>query len=194
MTAMVEGASIDKLEIRSKEKEEGAEVGGGQVAKVLTPLLKVIDSEGKSEAIELPEVRQIKTDKKKNGSVVPYGPDRAKAWKMASEWVQELVIDENPVIQERRFQNRVKAESSYLYNEESQELYEWQEDEETLKTIRPDYNHLKKTLVDRVGKPTRSDFAELYPHKYDDPGLSEQARRTVRDLKAVFGSEILLRQ
>ena len=178
-----------KLTFRSRSPDEDKKLDGLSVVEVLKPVL-LVRKDGKEE-IELPNVRLVSEGESKAGSSEFYGPDRARVWKMAGEWVQELVIDKNPVIQEKRHKNRVKAESSYLYHREDPDLYEWQEDEEILETIRPHYSDVKDALLDRIGKPARSDFSKLYPHKYDDPGLSEQARRTVWDLKAVFGSDIL---
>ena len=180
--------------VRSQEPENEEDLDGLPVVEVLKPLLIVSSNEnGKEKEIDLPKVRLLGDGSGDKNNPEAHGPDRAKTWKKVSEWVQDIVIDNHPVIQEKRHQNRVKAESSYLYGQEDPKLYEWQEDEEILEEMRPQYSSLRNQLVEETGKPTRSDFAKLYPHKYDDPGLSEQASRTVRGLKAVFGSDILFK-
>ncbi|MBS3736613.1 MAG: hypothetical protein V5A87_06955 [Candidatus Bipolaricaulota bacterium] len=186
---------VVEIVVRSQDQANEEEFDGLPVVEVLKPRLIVMSKgeEGEEKEIELPDVRLLGEDGEDDGGLRVHGPDRAKTWKKVSEWIQDIVIDNHPVIQEKRHQNRVKAESSYLYGQEDPELYEWQEDEEILEEMRPQYSSLRNQLVEQIGNPTRSDFAELYPHKYDDPGLSEQARRTVRDLKAVFGSDILIK-
>ncbi|MBS3824968.1 hypothetical protein KGY58_00290 [Candidatus Bipolaricaulota bacterium] len=186
---------IGKIVVSSREPGKVEKPNGEPVDRVLEIYLLVIErgEGGNQKKLELPEVRFLE-DKSANAKKPrAYGPDRAKTWKMASEWIQDIVIDNHPTIKEKRYQNRVKAESSHLYNENTPDLYEWQEDEETLKEIRPSYTDVKNALEEHIGKPARSDFAELYPHNYDDPGLSQRARRTVRDLKAVFGTDILIK-
>lgn len=184
-----------EIVFQSQDPENDEELGGSAVVEVLKPLLIAINGEdGEEREIELPEVRLLVDSDENHGNLRPHGPDRAKTWKKVSEWIQEIFIDNNPVIQENRYQNRVKAESSYLFNREDPELYEWQEDEATLEEMRPRYSNIKNELLEQIGRPVRSDFAELYPHKYDDPGLSERARRTVYDLKAVFGPDILIKK
>ncbi|MBS3786695.1 hypothetical protein KGY79_00700 [Candidatus Bipolaricaulota bacterium] len=186
---------VGEIVFRSQDPESEEELAGLPVVEVLTARLIVSNGEdGEEREIELPEVRLLGDEGGGDGSSKPHGPDRAKTWKKVSEWIQEIVIDNNPVIQEKRYQNRVKAESSYLFNREDPDLYEWQEDEETLEEMRLLYSNIKNKLLEEIGKPVRSDFAELYPHKYDDPGLSERARRIVYDLKAVFGPDILIKK
>lgn len=183
-----------EIVVRSKDPDNEEYLDGSSIVEVLKLSLIVSSGEDEEEKeIDLPKVRLLDDGGGVENNPEAHGPDRAKTWKKVSEWVQDIVIDNNPVIQEKRYQNRVKAESSYLHGHEDPELYEWQEDEEILEEMRPQYSSLRYKLVEQIGKPTRSDFAELYPHKYDDPGLSEQARRTVRDLKAVFGSDILIK-
>jgi len=178
---------INELEVKERQPTEMEDVRGRRVKTILLPLIQIGTGTG-SEKIELPEVRLVSSGEDGPSSGKTYGPDRARAWKKASEWVQEIVIDQDPLVEEKRYQNRVKAEQAYLYRREDPELYQWQDDEENLKKLRTKYSGLKRALVERIGRPTRRDFAELYPHEYEDPGLSERARRAVRDLKAVFGA------
>jgi hypothetical protein len=177
----------------NEEKAERDESGfeGNEVSRVLFIELVVRDPERDGEEeISFPEVRLVRSDD--TAPTRPYGPDRAKTWKSASEWIQELFIDRHPAVQKKRYQNRLKSEEAYFHNKEDPDLYQWQDDEELLREIRPKYSGFKNDIINEIGKPYRSDFDQLYPHQYDDPGLSERARRTVRDLKAVFGEGIMV--
>lgn len=187
-------SQLEEVKFKRKNPEEQEELEGLSVSKALNPKLIVRKNGDEKKEIQLPAVRILEDSSAHDVSRKPYGPDRAKVWKKANEWIQSVVIDNHPVIQEKRYQNRKKSESAYLHNKEDPDLYEWQEDEETLEEIRPIYSHIREALEEMIGKPRRSDFADLYPHKYDDPGLSERARRIVRDLKAVFGSDILKKE
>lgn len=175
----------------SKEPENEEEMEGHPVNHSLFFKLK-FRSQEEDRIVDLPRIRFIRLEDK-TSSPEPWGADRARTWKKASEWIQEIVIDNNPVIQEKRHQNRKKVERAYFHEGEEPDLYKWQEDKEILEEIQPYYSRVKKVLEERIGKPTRSDFAKLYPHKYEDPGLSQRARRAVRDLKAVFGGEIFIK-
>lgn len=183
------GLNID-LRTEENEKANGL-LDGLKVSHVrLFQLLLVDDDEGEKREIDLPEVHFVLTEKEESPG--PHGPDRAKIWKKASEWMVDLVISDHPKVEEEKYQNRVEAEKRYLYGDEEPDYYQWQDDEETLKGIRPTYKDLKQGLIEEVGRPRRKDFDELYPHEYDDPGLSERARRAVRDMKAVFGDGVLV--
>ncbi len=176
---------------RESADKSGSELEQEEISHVLSLELLAKFPEGEEEKeADLPEVRFVHSDDKAGAR--PYGPDRAKAWKSASEWIQELVIDKHPTVKEKRYQNRLRSEESYFHNKEEPDLYQWQEDEELLKEIRPKYSGFKNDIINEIGKPSRSDFDQLYPHQYDDPGLSERARRTVRDLKGVFGEQIMI--
>jgi len=137
----------------------------------------------------LPDVRFLEVEGRSRAE--PRGQDRAKLWKKVSEWLIELVISRHPKIKRHEWENRVKGEKWYMHREEEPDYYSWQEDEETLKEIRPEYASVKNVLLETVGRSTRQDFKDLLPHEYDDPGLSKRGREAVRDLKAVFGTEIL---
>jgi len=151
--------------------------------------LLVKNEDGENRRIELPDVRFLEVEGRSRAE--PRGQDRAKLWKKVSEWLIELVISRHPKIKRHEWENRVKGEKWYMHREEEPDYYSWQEDEETLEGIRPKYSSIKNVLIETVGRPTRQDFKTLLPHEYDDPGLSERGRKAVRDLKAVFGSEIL---
>ncbi|MFB6291320.1 MAG: hypothetical protein ABEJ25_06290 [Candidatus Bipolaricaulia bacterium] len=181
------------VETRTVEEDGGLE---DQTVEQLLELRLVVeygeDNEVKEkEEIVLPEVHLVRSSEEED-RIVPYGPDRANTWKKAGEWLHQLVIEPHPVIREKTHENRLRAEESYFHGEEEPDYYEWQEDEETLAEIRSRYSQVKQELVNVLGKPTRSDFDNLYPHKYDDPGLSERARRSVRDLRAIFGQDIVV--
>lgn len=180
------------IDLRTEENEaEGGSLDGLRVSHVkLFKLFLTDNGDEEGREIDLPGVRFVLSEEVT--SPRSYGPDRAKIWKKASEWMEELVISNHPKIEEKKYQKRVEAEKRYLYGDEGPDYYHWQDDEEALRGIRPTYEDLKRGLVDEVGRPRREDFDELYPHEYDDPGLSERARRAVRDLKAVFGDGVLV--
>lgn len=179
-----------KLLAARDEKRESQEAEGRPVSYSLSLQLK-FRNQDEYETIDLPRIRFVHSGSK-NSTPEPFGPDRARVWKKTGEWIQEILINPNKKIEEKRYQNRLKAEASYFHNKEKPDLYKWQEDDETLEKLRPDYRHIRKKLVTLIGKPKRSDFDKLYPHQYDDPGLSERARRIVRDLKAVFDQDIVV--
>lgn len=173
---------------------EGEDLDGKVVEQVLELQLSVREDGEEGREIDLPPVRFVESTETGDDNLDPYGPDRAEVWKKTGEWIQQLAIKSHPTIKEKTYENRVKAEESYVHGKDQPDYYEWQEDEETLVEIRPKYRGIKQELIDQIGRPTREDFDDLYPHKYDDPGLSEHARRTVRDLKAVFGQDIVVQQ
>lgn len=185
---------IGEIVSASRKPQEAERLNELKIEKILEIQLLISgeDEEREGKEIELPEVRFVKDCEGEGDNPEPYGPDRARVWKKTGEWLKEIVIDEHPDISERTYQNRLKAEKSYFYGEDEPDYYEWQEDEETLSRIRKNYVRVKQDLIDRIDHPTRADFDRLYPHKYDDPGLSERGRRTVRDLKAVFGSNVVV--
>ncbi|MFW6071031.1 MAG: hypothetical protein ACOC86_01435 [Candidatus Bipolaricaulota bacterium] len=180
----------DKIRLQVGRKEEDDRVDGVKVGHVSSfDLILSIPKEGEEEA-NLPEVRFL--TREGNTSPEPYGPDRARTWKKASEWLIDRVITRHPRIEDKRYENRVKAEKKYLHGDQEPDYYRWQDDEESLEEVRPLYESVRKELIEEIGRPRREDFDRLFPHQYDDPGLSERARRAVRDLKAVFGEEILV--
>ncbi len=183
---------IGEIIVRTKPSEQES-LDGQLVEQVLELQLSVTENGEEGRKIDLPKVRLLGNPETGGQVLDPYGPDRAKVWKKTGEWIQQLAIKSHPTIQENTYENRVKAEESYVHGKDQPDFYEWQEDEDTLVEIRPKYRQIRQELIDEIGKPTREDFDNLYPHKYDDPGLSEHARRTVRDLKAVFGQDIVVR-
>ncbi|MCF7889891.1 hypothetical protein K9M78_01580 [Candidatus Bipolaricaulota bacterium] len=178
----------------SKRPKEGEEKLDGRPVDNVMELQLLVSEEGEEEGeeIDLPEVRFLGNPESEDDNLRPHGPDRAKVWKKTGEWVRQFAIETHPTIRERTYDNRLEAEKSYFHGEEEPDYYEWQEDEETLAEIRPRYRQIKQGLINQIGRPTRSDFGSLYPHKYDDPGLSERGRRSVRDLKAVFGQDVVV--
>ena len=172
-----------------KEKSERCHPAVEQIRELML-LVKKKDEDNRK--INLPQVRLLKNDKSPRNKLKPHGPDRGKTWKKTGEWLQHLVIKQHPAIRELNYENRVKAEESFFYGKKKPRYREWQDEEKTLLKIRSKYQIIKRELIDQIGQPERSDFDELYPHKYDDPGLSERARRVVRDLKAVFGRDIIV--
>ncbi|MFW6048892.1 MAG: hypothetical protein ACOC88_01835 [Candidatus Bipolaricaulota bacterium] len=173
-----------------EEGEDGNKIQGNTILPSILIHRKELAEEYGGE-VELPEVRFKGVPDSTDQSIKPVGKDVARVWKSASEWLQELVVHRDELVKDGLYKNRLKAEEEHFRGEESKETYRWQEDEETLTSLRPAYRSITKGLIERIGKPTRSDFDSLYPHEFDDPGLSERARRAVRDLKAVFGREVL---
>jgi len=178
------------MELDINFDSEVLEKEGAEASRVASLQLLVKNGDGEERRIELPEVRFLEVEGRSRAR--PRGQDRAKLWKKVSEWLIELVISRHPRVKRREWDNRVKAEKWYMHREEKPDYYNWQEDEETLKEIRPKYSSVKDALLEKVGRPRRQDFKDLLPHEYDDPGLSERGREAVRDLKAVFGTEILI--
>ncbi|MBS3812814.1 hypothetical protein KGY64_03215 [Candidatus Bipolaricaulota bacterium] len=182
------------LKISEEKSFEEGEDGNKMQGNTILPSILIHREELAEEyggEVELPEVR-FEGDTGRPGQLMePIGKDVARAWKSASEWLQELVVHRDEHVKDGLYKNRLKAEEEHFLGEGSEETYRWQEDEETLTSLRPAYRSITEGLIEGIGKPSRSDFDSLYPHEFDDPGLSERARRAVRDLKAVFGREVL---
>lgn len=153
------------------------------------------ESSGEGSKIEtiasLPRVRFISPEDCPEGQPVPYPLDRGKTWKKLGEWVYQLVISAHPKVCERERDDSRKGQKWKLLNGEEPDFYRWFEDEELLSEIRPRYSNLREKMIEKVGRPLRSDFNLLFPHSYDDEGLSDRGRRTVRELRAIFGKDIV---
>ncbi len=183
--------------------EEAANKSGGaedeKIVRSLTPVIIVGRedlAEEYGEEIELPEVRledQTGGNGRSRNSQKPVEVDVARAWKAANEWIQELVVYRDERVRKKIHENRVKDETNHYRGVKTEEKFRWQYDEETMKDLRPIYRPVKEKLIEDLGNPKRSAFASLFPHEFDDLGLSGRARRAVRDLKAVFGEDILLK-
>lgn len=120
--------------------------------------------------------------------------DRARLWEELSRWIVYLVITPDPTVQEGQYQNRLKAESwAHGHGEQPKEdeLYDWRTDKATLGRLRPRYAPVMRKMCEAMARPRQADFDALYPNRYEDEGLSDRARQALRDLKALFGPEIL---
>lgn len=168
------------------------------ISKILYPRLRLADqtlqrinSIGKR-SVSLSRVRFIVPRVRPKRPPSPHPKDRARVWKKLAEWIQYFVILPHPEIRHKHYQFRVKIQQHVYQAKKKPKPYHWQEEREILHKLRPQYEAIKQKLIQEVGRPTRSDYRRLYPHDYEDIGLSERARRTVRDLKAIFGRDVLL--
>jgi hypothetical protein len=141
---------------------------------------------------KLTPIRFVQIKKGAMPDVLPI--DRAKTWEELISWIKHFVIFPDPAVQEGQYQNRLLWENwAHSAGERPKEdaLYDWQRDEPALVKLRPRYLHLAARLAELVGQPKRSDFDLLYPNEYDDEGLSDPARQAMRDLRILFGAEII---
>ncbi|MFB6286173.1 MAG: hypothetical protein ABEK03_06315 [Candidatus Bipolaricaulia bacterium] len=120
--------------------------------------------------------------------------DRAKAWEELAQWICHFVIYADPTVQEGQYRNRL-AWQAWAHRgadrPSDEDLYDWRRDDATLERLRPFYAATADRLGNAIGWPRRSDIAEVYPNPFEDEGLSDDARRLIRDLKAIFGPDIV---
>lgn len=124
----------------------------------------------------------------------PLPVDRARAWAELAKWVQYCVISADSVVQQGQYENRLKWQRwAHLGKQRPgpNDLYDWRRDEDTLQRLRPRYRPVADKLIDAIGAPSRADANALYPNPFEDEGLSDDARRLIRDLKAIFGPDIV---
>lgn len=120
--------------------------------------------------------------------------DRARAWEELAQWICHHVIYADPVVQQGQYRNRLAWQAWAHRGAEKpahQDLYDWRRDEETLRRLRPSYAAAAERLGSVIGWPRRDDIAEVYPNPFEDEGLSDDARRLIRALKAVFGPDVI---
>lgn len=124
----------------------------------------------------------------------PMPSDRARSWEELIQWICYYVIYADPAVQEGQYQNRLAWQAWAHRGAEKpsqDELYDWRRDDATLQRLQPWYMATAQRLGGAVGWPGRSDIAEVYPNPFEDEGLSDDARRLIRDLKAIFGPDIV---
>ncbi len=139
----------------------------------------------------LPRVRLI-SDSAGSG-VMPHCEDRGKAWQALADWIKFTIIFKDPAVERGQYENRLKAEDwAHRGTAQSRkaDLYDWQRDESVLQRLRPRYRPLRDRLMEAIGRPRQADFDRLYPNEYDDIGFSDAARKRIKELKVVFGSDI----
>jgi hypothetical protein len=122
--------------------------------------------------------------------------DRVRAWEELARWIVYLVITPDPVVQEGEYQNRLKAENwAHGHGEQPQEdkLYDWRTDQAALERLRPRYARVIQKMCQAVGRPSQKDFELIYPNRYKDEWLSDQTRQALRDLRALFGPEVIMK-
>ena len=105
-----------------------------------------------------------------------------------------MVISTDPAVQQGQYENRLKWQNwAHLGRERpgAEDLYDWRRDSETLERLRPLYERARSKLIRVIGRPSKADVAARHPNPFEDEGLSDDARRLIRDLKAVFGPDIL---
>lgn len=118
--------------------------------------------------------------------------DRARAWEELGQWICHLVIYPDEVVKAGQDRNRILWQSwahDGADRPTSDDLYDWRRDETALDRLRASYASVAARLGDVVGWPSRADIAARHPNPFEDEGLSDDARRLVRDLKAIFGTE-----
>jgi hypothetical protein len=180
------------LEVRhsSRAKRRRTEAGQPNAEKLSLRLYRLEDGVRKT----LANLSPIPFASKREGLPQITPTDRARAWEEFSRWIVYLIITSDPAVQEGQYQNRLKAESwAHGLGEQPKEdeLYDWRTDKAMLERLRPRYARVMEKLCGVVGRPRREDFDRLYPNRYEDEGLSDRARQALRDLKALFGPEIL---
>lgn len=124
----------------------------------------------------------------------PLSVDRARAWEELAKWVQYCVISADEVVQQGQYENRLKWQKwAHLGRQRPglDDLYDWRQDKDTLERLRPLYRPVAEKLTNVIGPPSRTDADALYPNPFEDEGLSDDARRLIRDLKAIFGPDIV---
>lgn len=118
---------------------------------------------------------------------------RARAWKELAGLIKVSLLFKDPVVKEGQYQNRLQWESwerSLRKRPTKSDLYDWRKDNQVLSRLRPRYERLGQKLSRVIGAPTRDDLEALHPNEFDDLGLSEESRRIVQDLKAIFTEDI----
>lgn len=188
---MKQKTQTTSLEVRRRRPRAPGVHEGHTVQRVLH--LRLVKKEGAQarELGSLPPVPLVQAPDGTQEQALPL--DRARTWHELLRWVEHLYIFADPQIQERQYQNRFKWENSAGQRPAPQELYDWKQDESALQRLRPAWRALGDTLAAAIGRPQGPDFAALYPNLYDDVGLSDDARRVIRELNAVFGSDFVLR-
>lgn len=120
--------------------------------------------------------------------------DRAGAWEELGRWICHLVIYPDEAVKAGQDANRNRWQQwahDGAPRPTTDDLYDWRHDEAALQRLRASYAPLAAKLRDAIGRPSRSDIAERYPNPFEDEGLSDDARRLIRDLKAVFGADLM---
>jgi len=121
--------------------------------------------------------------------------DRALVWKELAGWVEHLIVFPDPAVVAGQYDNRLQWEGwerSLAGKPEAKDLYDWQRDEQTLARLRPQYEKLRDKLAAIIGPPHAQDIDALYPNEYDDIGYSDDARKAIKELRAVFGSDFVV--
>ena len=174
----------------SRKRPQAPEVREGRAVQWVLQL-RLVAKEGTElrELGKLPPVPLVQATDGAQAQALP--ADRARTWHELLRWVEHLYIFADPEIQEKQYENRFKWESAQRPTH--RELYDWKQDEPVLQRLRPAYQALGDELAAAIGRPQAQDFAKLYPNLYDDVGLSDDARRVIRELSAVFGSDFVLK-
>lgn len=123
---------------------------------------------------------------------VPLPSDRARAWDELAQWIRYYVIYPDSVVQDGQYRNRLKWQQWAHQGADrptADHLYDWRQDKATLQRLRPCYEPVAAKLTEVIGAPSRADAGALYPNSFEDGGLSDDARRLIRDWKTVFGRE-----
>ncbi len=185
-----------QLKIERTPAKNGTMHNKHRTIEVITLILEKKEKRMHKTLATLAPVPLVHISAKQEKNILPV--DRARVWEELTKWIEYLVIFQEPTVQKKQHENRLKLEGaqfSLRAQPTEQELYDWRIDEPLLGKLRPRYASITEKMIETIGKPQREDFEQLYPNPYDDEdeGLSDQARWALRSLKAVFGKTILAR-
>gem|GEM_PF-1774296 len=141
----------------------------------------------------LPRLLVVRSEPQSSPEVPPR--HRALAWKELAGWVEHLAVFSDPAVVAGQYENRLKWEGwerSLAGKPTAKDLYDWQRDEQTLARLRPQYEKLRDKLATLIGPPHTQDIDALYPNEYDDVGYSDDARKAIKELRAVLGTDFVV--
>jgi len=185
-------AKPNTLEIRQRKPQRAIEREGRTVRRTLYLRLRGKAEDGRSTLATLTPVPLVEPEG--GGEPAPLPTDRARAWEELSNWVCHYLIYPDPAVQAGQYRNRLLWQRWTHHGAprpQAEDQYDWRRDEETLARLRPQFVGWRNRLVEAIGRPHVRDFERLYANELDDLGPSEPARRAVRELRAVFGSDFV---
>lgn len=181
-----------RLEVRRYRPKRRRTYGDHRVIETLYLRLRDRASSDRRTLASLSPVPLVRVS---NGAgPVPLPADRARAWDELAQWICYYVIYPDPAVQDGQYQNRLRWQQWAHRGAErpsADDLYDWRRDESTVARLRPHYRSVAEKLIEAIGAPSRADAAALHPNPFEDEGLSDDARRLLRDLRAVFGRELV---
>lgn len=183
---------IAYLDIRRYRPKRNKAHQGFPVVETLNIHLRQRNGKSYTSLGKLPSIVRIRLLDENKPTILP--ADRAKAWQELARWIEHLLIFGDATVVDGQYENRLKWEGwerSLVDRPQPKNLYDWQKDESALQRLRPQYRTLRDKLAAAIEEPRAEDFDTLYPNEYDDVGYSDDARRAIKEMKAVFGSEFV---